>query len=132
MKIKIVSVVTAAIKLNQHMGRNKTMKTAQHTPGPWKVRKSLNPNNTDCYSVEIREDGWKEILCSHVGGYLDHPGGKRFQGSREANAALIAAAPELLDMLEMVHAMLDRPDCERNEYRVKLLVENAINKVNQS
>lgn len=80
------------------------MKTAQHTLGPWKVRKSLNPNNTACYSVEMREDGWKEILCSHVGGCLDHPGGKRFQGSREANATLIAAAPELLECLEQLLA----------------------------
>lgn len=74
--------------------------TANHTPGPWKADKNLNPNYSENWYVEIRHSGYKEVICSHVGGMPDHPGGKDFQGTKEANARLIAAAPEMLEVLE--------------------------------
>ena len=63
----------------------------QHTPGPWTVEA-----NSD---LEIRGDaftGWKWVASLTKDGVP-------FCGEREANANLIAAAPELLDALKTLH-----------------------------
>jgi len=62
--------------------------TAQHTPGPWKVK--------DYYSIIFPDDGSDIAKVSlrpdNRGDYLESV----------ANAHLIAAAPEMLDALEFV------------------------------
>ena len=71
------------------------MSTGTHTPGPWKVRVSNN-GALRGYSIE-REDetlrsivarNWEHELCEEHGNSLP-------------NAFLIAAAPELLEALEL-------------------------------
>ena len=63
-------------------------KKVKHTPGPWKVDHVFK---SDIYSFAPQE----ELLASV------YPM-KRAEGSWEANARLIAAAPELLEALEEI------------------------------
>lgn len=82
---------------------------AQHTPGPWTAKQDEYIYSKNSWLVEIREGGYKEFIAEVFGGTPDHIGGKRFQGTREANARLIAEAPELLRILKNLVAAIDRP-----------------------
>lgn len=64
----------------------------QHTQGPWIV--SLDPRYPSEPCIDAVIDGvvWHVALCHNAAGPED--------GSAEANARLIAAAPELLAMLK--------------------------------
>lgn len=64
----------------------------QHTQGPWIV--SLDPRYPSEPCIDAVIDGvvWHVALCHNAAGPDD--------GSAEANARLIAAAPELLAMLK--------------------------------
>lgn len=97
----------------------------RHTPGPWNVRKGLNPNNTDYYWVEIRHSGWKEIICPQIKGCVDHPGGEEFQGAAEANAHLIAQAPTLLHYLKIAVEIIknEYPEHQWADYKVLDMIE---------
>lgn len=76
--------------------------TAQHTPGPWaKVEDADNRNN-----VRIRSDALPHV--AKVYGY------SRDDAARDANARLIAAAPELLEALEAAASMLPEETCIRH------------------
>lgn len=67
---------------------------ARHTPGPWTAKKC---ECSERWYVEIRENGYKAaiVFSSGICGDARHIGGERFQGTEEANARLIAAAPDL-------------------------------------
>ena len=77
--------------------------SAQHTPGPWRVS-----------SVGLTNDGKRAVVSEDAGIAWAHPqtafkrgdGWQHECGEREANARLIAAAPDLLAALE---AMRDDP-----------------------
>lgn len=69
--------------------------TTQHTPGPWGVTSSSNPKNGSSWR-DIVSYG-TEFKPSYVGEAL------------EQDANLIAAAPELLEALEKVVAILTQP-----------------------
>lgn len=62
-------------------------KTVGHTPGPWQAKKFCSPQDT-FYIVDSRD-------------HLLVGAGKKIE---EANAQLIAAAPELLEALEQCRA----------------------------
>ena len=76
----------------------------QHTQGPWIV--SLDPRypNEPCIDAVIDGVVWHVALCHNAAG----PG----DGSAEANARLIAAAPELLATLKDALPVL-RADFEK-------------------
>ena len=71
------------------------MKDDKHTPGPWKYSDAYHETQ-----VDIREDGGKRIAVA----VCDFP---RSPATMEANAHLIAAAPELLMVLESIVAEYD-------------------------
>lgn len=73
------------------------MDESNHTPGPWRISESVHPQNA-CINIVAGE--WGDDIASlygpdrgvtqdESGVWGDHP-------IREANARLIAAAPELL------------------------------------
>lgn len=74
----------------------------KHTPGPWRVS---TPDHTSGATMIQAADG--TIICSRV---MAHDGSNDDIEAAEANARLVAAAPELLEALELA----------------KLAVENAI------
>jgi len=63
------------------------MTNAKHTPGPWSVRK---PGGTVVITLDARHGGYCEVART-VSGSLN--------SQREANARLIASAPDLLEAL---------------------------------
>lgn len=70
---------------------------AAHTPGPWELAKFEMPHGTEiCIkesSLKSASGGWQfaDRICT-IGNYADN----------EANARLIAAAPEMLEALQYV------------------------------
>ena len=75
-----------------------------HTPGPWFAYQ----NTIDAWGVETRRDRDDESWTSTgLGAAIVHGIGddteRRTRGNEEANARLIAAAPELLEALEKLH-----------------------------
>lgn len=76
----------------------------KHTPGPWRAK----------------ENGFYRVaVVDRDGNYLTYKAGtdRMPDPEREANANLIAAAPELLDALEVVVAIADRDTEEFNTAR---------------
>lgn len=69
-----------------------------HTPGPWQVNRKYK------MSVETCADGQGINLIAEC----SDPDGFRTSGEDQANARLIAAAPELLAALEVITACVDR------------------------
>ena len=92
------------------------MTKAQHTPGPWVYHKQLNGSLTF-----FGENGNRAILSA-----------ARLI-NQEANACLIAAAPELLAALQEVTMVLDRifgvegrePDAESISGRARAAIAKA-------
>lgn len=84
---------------------------SQHTPGPWAVQKSSNPKNGTAWRDIVSLGG--EFSPAYVGEALDR------------DAALIAAAPDLLNALKMV---LDDPNALDGRPRTYEIVCAAIAK----
>lgn len=100
------------------------MKTVQHTPGPWTTehqggmeRKKNNGegvNRWQCVGLESGKDIAEVFL----------PSGKWNDAEGQANAQLIAAAPELFEALHVV----ERTFGHRFNNEIADLVESAIAK----
>ena len=87
--------------------------SALHTPGPWEICE------TQKGEIGIAADGIWIIAVRH--GALYHPRG-------DANARLIAAAPELLDALSKAVkwlAICDDPRCEKDLLAAEEAILNA-------
>ena len=69
------------------------MSTGKHTPGPWLA--VSNRSNT-AFSCIAYPDGYTLATCNNVS-----------VGDWEANARLIAAAPELLEVLKAFPGFID-------------------------
>ena len=81
---------------------------AQHTPGPWKVHPyvaQLGPYN------KCRDVGPSGLAVCNVIGEFEHKG-EGIGETQEANARLIAAAPELLEAL---HRVLDMAEIDADD-----------------
>jgi hypothetical protein len=77
----------------------------QHTQGPWIINLDPRYPNEPCIDAVIEGVVWHVALCHNAAGPDD--------GCAEANARLIAAAPELLAMLKEALPAL-RADVERH------------------
>lgn len=73
----------------------------EHTPGPWHVGPKFN-RGTECCICSWK-DGRPDTSRIAIANILDVDG----NGSNEANARLIAAAPELLDELNATVTILE-------------------------
>ena len=80
------------------------METAKHTPGPWKYESMLGSKYR---FVIMDEEGSCYLADVYWGGGMNHK--TTPQGTPEANARLMAAAPELL---EAALAVVDAYGCE--------------------
>lgn len=86
----------------------------KHTPGPWWPVKSV-VNGIDRYSVHtLRDDldmdrigsDFGATICSGIGDHTE----SRTRGNEKANANLIAAAPDMIDILTDLVARWDSFD----------------------
>jgi hypothetical protein len=72
-----------------------------HTPGPWELREPNCPDGPHKYGIQQINDGW---TVADINSDIE-------QGEEEANARLIAAAPEMLEALEgLLSEMRDGQD----------------------
>lgn len=80
--------------------------TTQHTPGPWAVT-----TVGSCHGIHpAASDNERDDIC-RVAPHNYHPNGwQAAKGEAEANARLIAAAPDLLAALEACLQRLDSHD----------------------
>lgn len=78
-----------------------TRQESSHTPGPWKIHFTSNQFDTAI-------SGHEDVLIARVVRQDVQCDGSRSISTEQANAALIAAAPELLDCCV---AMLQLHDC---------------------
>lgn len=93
--------------------------TAKHTPGPWSIFRPKIENHRlgiESNAGSIVVWGYKEDPVDCAGVFGDDP------EEAHANARLIAAAPDLLETLELVRASWELTD----ELRAK--IEAVINK----
>lgn len=74
--------------------------TTQHTPGPWTIDK--------VFALIMGPNG-EEVAAIHAAGEGDNKRVKR--GTAQANAALIAAAPEMAEALRQIIWKLNRKTC---------------------
>ena len=81
-----------------------------HTPGPWEVEK--------CY---IRAANATKYPIA----WMEYPNGEGSKPEMEANAALIAAAPELLEALEAVQFFEEN---RRNYHALDTIIRAALAK----
>ena len=79
----------------------------KHTPGPWKYQKPRGPQHAIDRKWEIvspiKGGGEQVVVGEHTG----------IECLTEANAALIAAAPELLEALKALCAVAEIPSHDR-------------------
>jgi hypothetical protein len=85
---------------------------AKHTPGPWQVSRDNDTTLTIVapWSDKVRTgaEGWGDYRGIHTASITHHSGyGAVPREHAEANAALIAAAPELLEALKELKQLLD-------------------------
>lgn len=74
----------------------------QHTPGPWlhkRIEQSRSATSPFHYTISRNGFGWWLALIT--------PGQDRTIGESEANARLIAAAPELLESVKALRLALN-------------------------
>jgi hypothetical protein len=71
--------------------------SAQHTPGPWVLLGSHESEGFDCYWIKGQPSPFLRGFTKEIASVSGPQGGEA-----EANAHLIAAAPELLEALEFL------------------------------
>ena len=84
---------------------------SKHTPGPWAYELEYGPNITELPRITT------VARCANyvIGLPSDYPGGNCRDGDpsgdEEADARLIAAAPDMLEALKGILAAVDETDC---------------------
>ena len=79
------------------------MSNTKFTPGPWKIRKERGRKAFNMPPSIISESplpGHGETVCGMGGGLIHY-------ANHEANAHLIASAPEMYEVLEIIEAAQD-------------------------
>lgn len=75
-----------------------------YTAGPWETRNAVQPDNTGGFDIAIVADGG--IIAEAFKNIGYGPDGRTYKSTPvEANARLIAAAPELLSIVERFIAL---------------------------
>lgn len=87
---------------------------AEHTPGPWTCRKVDNPQGVDAYRRAI-QSAWYVCGPEHDSDFVADVFVKHDERA-EANARLIAAAPDLLEALHLLVDNFSPCNCGRITY----------------
>ena len=82
------------------------MARIEHTPGPWRIDKTRFDRTT----VFGDRPGWTDYPVANTGdSSSNRPEEADLRDQQEANARLIAAAPELLEALRACRPLLNQP-----------------------
>lgn len=95
------------------------MSETKHTPGPWHIHEDGMKFSREIYPVNYggKENTERCVLIARVSGWK---GGFNTAKEAEANARLIAAAPELLEALQAVVRIADRKTVEFDKARAAI------------
>ena len=91
------------------------MSEAKHTPGPWLIADAS-------FVYALNDSGYNRFWTNVTGGDL-RKGESTSKVETEANARLIAAAPDLLDALQSIIEDIDSEfgtDCDYNKARAAI------------
>lgn len=91
------------------------MSTTKHTPGPWVVDKPF-PNGANLY-VCANDENKESFYVAVMPLYDEH-----LRVQRDANANLIAAAPELLAALDLFVTLHKQPTSFKSDFRNALII----------
>jgi hypothetical protein len=86
--------------------------TTKHTPGPWRLC-DLDEFPWECYNTGVPGESTITILDGNGYGVLSVP--LSTTDRNMANARLIAAAPDLLEVCEQLVGMVTRENCAPTE-----------------
>lgn len=104
----------------------KIMTQPKFTPGPWQIIKQFARNEYIIADPELNAVG---NFCYTTG---RHETIKHWTARGEANARLIAAAPEMHGLLTDVLKVIDPLLLTDNGDQVRQLIAELLNKINQS
>ena len=97
---------------------------AEHTPGPWEADEDY-----DVWANEM-PGGWRAIICTLAEGrFASHPSVALSREVMDANARLIAAAPDLLGELASLVAKIEAAGWHKSETES---ARNALRKAGQT
>lgn len=91
----------------------------KHTKGPWEIGSGMYNADTNDYDVVVTSEA--RDICTV----------ETFFGDAQANACLIASAPNMLDALEMVSEALELVGLGGNDHAYHRRVEKAVNEAIQ-
>lgn len=94
-----------------------------HTPGPWETRRSRTPDNTGGYDYAI-VDKDKQIIAEAFE-HTDKESCDFVKAPVEANARLIAAAPDLLSACKEALSAFYQNDIEDAKSALKMAIAKA-------
>ena len=107
--------------LAEYTFRKEVSTQTKHTPGPWQVNKKVKT------SVETVKDGQGINLIAQT----EDPDGQRSLSEDQANAKLIAAAPELLDASQSVLTTLKSMNQNSMIEGMIMVLQDAITKATE-
>lgn len=90
---------------------------SKHTPGPWEIIGKTTAQGGPLFIESICKDEHVGPICE-IRSNLKYPGcSQEDANGRNANASLIAAAPDLLEALEELLQLIEieRPDWQHTE-----------------
>jgi hypothetical protein len=70
---------------------------SKHTPGPWEVRENITPSEYG--TVEVYKEDGNKWIASALGTHV----GPRTKEEAKANAHLIAAAPDMFEVIKAIY-----------------------------
>jgi hypothetical protein len=100
----------------------KMTEQTKHTPGPWKAVR-----NTAYWEIEPANAG-QDGIPFNVGDVCASAPGMPDSGLQEANARLIAAAPDLLEALEAFRLAFELDGIQTNNIPAEMALGSAIEK----
>jgi len=105
-----VAVLSVPKKFTSKLQNNKNMNNTQHTSAPWEIVQDAPLNPKARFTIGSRNpNGFATYVCT-----IRTEKRLILDGNEEANAHLIASAPELLDLLESAVARVQIANEEGN------------------
>lgn len=104
------TLYTHSERMKTNQSSSPATSTPKHTPGPWHIQRQGKDGNNGRFMFAIQSEDGREIVDDRI-----HVLGRTYF-ELEANAKLIAAAPELFDaadgLIEFINAYVARfEDC---------------------
>ncbi len=102
---------------NTHTHEENTLSKAKHTPGPWSVWNFSDSEIDVAIGPDVGGVAVAQVVTTNAHGIATD----QTRDTAQANAALMAAAPELLEYLQ--YAVWAHPELEKNEQLMAVIAK---------